>query len=106
VTDPLFAVLPGPTGPVRAALDAKVDELAGLDPVLTLVCRALADRIDWAIGGRQYRGFVMITAEFRAAYRDLIGEHGADTGPDEFDRLVASLDSAEAGHRADPGPGH
>jgi hypothetical protein len=89
VTDPLFAALPGPAGPLRRALDAKLAEIGdAADPVLTLVVQSLADRIDWAIGGRQYRGFVMITAEFRAAYRELVPAVVAD---DSFEQLIAEI---------------
>ena len=63
-TDPLFAALPGPRGPLRTLLDARVDELraAGqrLDPDLVLVVASLADRIDQANGAGAYRGFVMM----------------------------------------------
>jgi hypothetical protein len=96
MTDPLFAALPGPAGEVRQALDARLADEPDADPVLALVVRSLADRIDWAIGGRQYRGFVMITAEFRAAYRDLLPQVAAD---DTFEQLLAEIaaDAADAG---------
>ena len=88
MTEPLFAALPGPAGPLRRLLDAKLAEVGDADPVLALVVQSLADRIDWAIGGRQYRGFVMITAEFRAAYRELVPTVVAD---DSFDQLIAEI---------------
>ena len=88
MTDPLFAVLPGPAGRCRQLLDAKIAEVGDADPVLALVVRSLADRIDWAVGGRQYRGFTLLTAEFRAAYRDLIPAVVAD---DAFDQLIAEI---------------
>jgi hypothetical protein len=94
VTDPLFAALPGPAGEVRQALDARLRDEPDADPVLALVVRSLADRIDWAIAGRQYRGFVMITAEFRAAYRDLLPQQVAD---DSFEQLLAEIANADAG---------
>jgi len=93
VTEPLFAALPGPAGPLRRLLDAKLAEVGdAADPVLAMVVRSLADRIDWAIGGRQYRGFVMITAEFRAAYRELVPTVVAD---DAFDQLIAEIAAAD-----------
>jgi hypothetical protein len=93
VTDPLFAALPGPAGPLRTLLDAKLAEDSDADPVLALVVRSLADRIDWAIGGRQYRGFVMITAEFRAAYRELMPQIVADDSFEELLRGIADNDN-------------
>jgi hypothetical protein len=88
VTEPLFAALPGPAGPLRTLLDARLADHPDADPVLALVVRSLADRIDWAIGGRQYRGFVMITAEFRAAYRDLVPAAAPD---DAFENLLRDI---------------
>ena len=96
VTDPLFAALPGPTGPLRTLLETRLAETPDADPVLSMVVRSLADRIDWAIGGRQYRGFVMITAEFRAAYRELMPAAAAD---DTFEQLLREI--ADDHH---PGP--
>ena len=78
MTEPLFAALPGPAGPLRRLLDGRLADAPDADPVLSMVVRSLADRIDWAIAGRQYRGFVMITAEFRAAYRELMPAAVAD----------------------------
>ena len=82
MTDPLFAVLPGPAGQLRTLLDAECTAAAAAGAVLpadlVLVVAHLADRIDWAVGGRQYRGFVMITAVFRAAYRELVPTVAAD----------------------------
>jgi hypothetical protein len=98
VTDPLFAALPGPAGPLRALLDTRLLELGGdHDPVLTLVTAALADRLDWAIAGRQYRGFVMLTAEFWRAYRDLTATEAVD---DSFELLLRGI----AGNDPDNGP--
>ena len=107
MTDPLFAALPGPVGKVRAATDAHVAELAGagLPRELVLVVQALADRIDWANATRQYRGFVMLTAEFRAACRDLFDGRD-DTGPDPIDVALAAFRAAEADDAAGPVPAH
>jgi hypothetical protein len=103
VTDPLFAVLPGPAGPLRTLFDDQV-AAAGVElPAdLVLVVAHLADRIDWAVGGRQYRGFVMLTAEYRAARRDLFGDVAAGDDDDGFAEALAALSAAEAGHH--PGP--
>ena len=106
MTDPLFAVLPGPAGPVRTLLADRLAAEPAADPVLALVVSHLADRIDWAVGGRQYRGFVMLTAEFRAAYRDLFGDVGGDDGDDGFAEALAALSAAEAQHGPGPGPGY
>jgi hypothetical protein len=95
MTDPLFAALPGPAGPLRQLLEARLLEEPDADPVLALVVRSLADRIDWAIAGRQYRGFVMITAEFRAAYRDLLPQVAVD---DSFEQLLAEIAGAAGDH--------
>jgi hypothetical protein len=73
---------------LRKLLDVKLADVPDADPVLALVVRSLADRIDWAIGGRQYRGFVMITAEFRAAYRDLVPAAPPD---DAFETLLRDI---------------
>ena len=88
MTEPLFAALPGPAGPLRTLLETRLSQDPDLDPVLAMVVRSLADRIDWAIGGRQYRGFVMITAEFRAAYRELMPVAAAD---DTFELLLREI---------------
>lgn len=101
MTDPLFAALPGPVGPLRALLDARCAELAGqghqLPADLVLVVASLADRIDAANGAKAYRGFVMLTAEYRAARRDLL-EGLDDTGPDPLEAALAEFRAAEAGH--------
>lgn len=108
MTAPLFAALPGPVGPLRAKLDARVAELAAdgqdLDPDLVLVVQSLADRIDDANGARAFRGFVMLTAEYRAARRDLFEGVTVDPGPDALDVLfeqfnaAADADPAQVGH--------
>jgi hypothetical protein len=94
VTDPLFAALPGPAGALRQLLDARIGEQSDADPVLALVVRSLADRIDWAIGGRQFRGFVMLTAEFRAAYRELLPAAAVD---DTFETLLREIAADDHG---------
>ena len=103
MTDPLFAALPGPRGPLRLLLDARLDELRGqgheLAPDLVLVVASLADRIDDANGARAYRGFVMLTAEYRAARRDLL-EGLDDGGADPLEAALAAFSAAENGHTA------
>jgi hypothetical protein len=101
VTEPLFAALPGPAGPLRRLLDERLAGESDADPVLALVVRSLADRIDWAIGGRQYRGFVMLTAEFRSAYRDLLPQAVVD---DTFEALLRQIaESDDHGGATVPG---
>jgi hypothetical protein len=109
MTDPLFAALPGPIGALRRLLDARVAELqaAGntLEPDLVLLVRSLADRIDTANATNAYRGFVMLTAEYRAARRDLFD--GADDGAaDPLQVALADFRAAAAGHPTDTVPGH
>jgi hypothetical protein len=100
MSDPLFAVLPGPAGPLRRLVDERTGGDDGADPVLLHVVRSLADRIDYANAGRQYRGYVMITAEFRAAYRDLLADVGA--ADDDLAAALADFRAAESGHPAGP----
>jgi hypothetical protein len=95
-------VLPGPAGPLRQLVDARTSGDDGADPVLLHVVRSLADRIDYANAGRQYRGYVMITAEFRAAYRDLLADVGA--ADDDLAAALADFRAAESGHPAGPVP--
>jgi hypothetical protein len=105
MTDPLFAALPGPIGALRRLLDARVAELqaAGntLEPDLVLLVRSLADRIDTANATNAYRGFVMLTAEYRAARRDLF-----DGAADPLQVALADFRAAAAGHPTDTVPGH
>jgi hypothetical protein len=102
MSDPLFAVLPGPAGPLRSLVDARTAGDDGADPVLLHVVRSLADRIDYANAGRQYRGYVMITAEFRAAYRDLLTDVGA--ADDDLSAALAEFRAAEARYPSGPHP--
>lgn len=105
MTDALFAYLPGPAGPLRTALDLRLSELADQDvdmPAdLVIVARSLADRIDQANASRQYRGFVMLTSEYRAARRDLFDGVAQDTGDDGLAAALAEFRSAAAGHTTD-----
>ena len=72
-TDALFDVLPGPHGRLRRLL---AEQTAGRDLPgdLLHVVESLADRIDAANAAGAYRGFVMLTAEYRAARADLLGD--------------------------------
>jgi len=106
VTDPLFALLPGPVGQLRATLDALIAERtaagAELAPDLVLVTESLADRIDAANAVHAYRGLVLLTAEYRAARRDLFESVGdADDG---LDAALAEFRAAETNHAAGPVP--
>src|SRR6476620_2187790 len=72
-TDPLFALLPGSHGPLRRLL---AEQTAGRDLPgdLLHVVESLADRIDAANAAGAYRGFGMLTAEYRAARAALLGD--------------------------------
>ena len=100
MTAPLFAALPGPRGPLRKLLDAKLATLTEqgheFPADLVLVVASLADRIDDANGARAYRGFVMLTAEYRAARRDLFEGVLVDDGPDPLEIALAEFRAAEA----------
>jgi hypothetical protein len=109
-TEPLFDVPARPLGQVRAALDAKLDVLraggADVPDDLAVVCQALADRVDRANGGDFSRGYVMLSAEYRAARRDLL--EGlvlpSDGGPDSLESAIAEFRAATAGDGAGPVP--
>lgn len=98
MTDPLFAALPGPVGPLRRLLDAAVAEVTDPLPAdLVLVVQSLADRVDSANATRQFRGFVMLTAEYRAARRDLF--ESVDTSADDgLEAALAEFSAAESGN--------
>jgi hypothetical protein len=108
VSDALFAPAV-PAGPLRQALDSLVTELTGsgtdLPADLVLVAQSLADRIDDANRSRVSRGFGILTAEFRAARRDLFAGTGV-TPDDSFAAALAEFRAAEAGHPAGPVPDH
>ena len=106
MTDPLFAFLPGPVGPLRRLLDARVAELDGSDlPAdLVLVAQSLADRVDAANAVNAYRGFVLLTAEYRAARRDLFEGVATDGADDDLAAALAEFRAAESDHPAGPVP--
>jgi hypothetical protein len=101
VTDALFDAAPPPAGPFRRRLDARTGQLEAdgteLDPVVLELVRYLADRVDRANAGRYDRGFVILAAETRAAYRDLTGAVAAG-GDDPFELALAEFRAAESGH--------
>jgi len=109
-TEPLFDVPVRPGGRVRVALDARLDVLrtAGADVPedLAVVCQALADRVDAANSGGDRRGYVMLSAEYRAARRDLL--EGlvlpSDGGPDSLESAIAEFRAATSGDGAGPVP--
>lgn len=113
MTDALFdlVAMPAPhAGPLRKALDGKITEATEaeipVDADLIVVTRALADRIDSAIAARAYRGFVMLTAEYRSARRDLFEHVAGDAGDDGFAAALAEFEASEraasSGHPEGP----
>lgn len=94
-TDPLFTVLPGPHGALRRLL---AEQTAGRDLPgdLLHVVESLADRIDAANAAGAYRGFVMLTAEYRAARADLLGDQAPAADPlnDLLAELIGNDDGA------------
>jgi len=92
-TDPLFTVLPGPHGPLHRLL---AEQTAGPDLPgdLLHVVESLADRIDAANAAGAYRGFVMLTAEYRAARAELLGDLAPADDP--LTDLVAQLMANDA----------
>lgn len=108
MSDPLFAYLPGPVGPLRAALDQVIaDQVtagAELRPDLILVAESLADRIDSANAARAYRGLVLLTAEYRACTRDLF--EAVPAADDGLDAALAEFRAAEANNAAGSVPAY
>jgi hypothetical protein len=96
-TDPLFALLPGSHGPLRRLL---AEQTGGRDLPgdLLHVVESLADRIDAANAAGAYRGFVMLTAEYRAARAELLGDQAPADDPlsDLVAQLMANDDDADA----------
>lgn len=112
MTEALFGLdaIPAPKhGALRQMLDERVSQLTeqGVDLPgdLVLVVQSLADRIDLANYIRQYRGFVMLTAEYRAARRDLFD--GITTEADDgLEAALADFRAAQAGDAPHAGAGH
>jgi hypothetical protein len=100
MSSPLFDIPSRPAGPLRRLLATRLEsiEAAGHDLPgdLALVALSLADRIDAANAGGDRRGFVMLTAEYRAARRDLL-EGFDDAGTDPLDAAIAAFESADSG---------
>jgi hypothetical protein len=107
MTDALFDAAPAPAGPFRRLLEDRAAELersgTELDAVVLELVRYLADRVDRANAGRYDRGFVILAAETRAAYRDLTGPADVPTD-DSFERALADFRAAETGHPTRPDP--
>ena len=110
----LFAALPPPLGPFAKLLEQRVTELteggAELDPVVLELVRYLATRVDRANAEHRDRGFVILAAEVRAAYRDLTGD-GVGGDGDTFADMLAEFAAAEqraaaAGDAAGSEPDH
>lgn len=105
----LFAALPPPRGPFAQLLETRVAELAAdgaeLDPVLLELVRYLAVRVDRANAEHRDRGFVILAAEVRAAYRDLTGDRAESDG-DTFADMLAEFSKSETGHAAGPVADH
>lgn len=106
MTAPLFEVPGPPPGRVRLALDARVEQLAAagheLPGDLLAVAQALASRLDAANSGGARNGYVMLSAEYRAARRDLLEGVGADDGgTDSLEQAIADFRAAQAGHATD-----
>lgn len=104
----LFAALPPPRGPFAQLLEARVTELtaagAELDAVVLELVRYLAARVDRANAEHRDRGFVILAAEVRAAYRDLTGDRVESDG-DTFADMLAEFSRTEADHTPGPVPG-
>jgi hypothetical protein len=101
-TEPLFDVPVRPAGRVRSSLDARLDVLraggADVPEDLAVVCQALADRVDAANAGGDRRGYVMLSAEYRAARRDLLeGLVTGGGGPDPLEAAWAEFSAATSG---------
>lgn len=108
---PLFDMpdRPRPAGLVRAALDARLDLLRGqgadVPEDLAVVAQALADRVDSANSGGDRRGYVMLSAEYRAARRDLLEGIATDAGTsDPLAAALADFRAATAGNTPGPVP--
>lgn len=107
MSEPLFVVttaVAGTHGPIRAALDGRLAQLEGRDwePDLVLLVQVLGDRVDQAVAMRDRRGFVQLTAEYRAARIDLFGAD--DGGTDALDLALQAFAAAEGSDPQDALP--
>lgn len=98
-TPPLWDVPERPAGRMRKALDAMVDLLrsggADVPEDLYIVSQTLADRIDAANAGGDRRGYVMLSAEYRAARADLLeGVVTSVNGSDPLEQAWAEFNAA------------
>jgi hypothetical protein len=108
VTAPLFDVPAPPPGRVRVALDKRLEQLRRdgheVPEDLAVVAQALATRLDTANAGGARNGYVMLSAEYRAARRDLLeGIAADDGGTDSLEAAIADFRAAQAGHAPQPG---
>lgn len=95
--------LPGPPpGLIRRALDKWLDELradgARVPEDLAIVAQMLANRVDQANAAANQRGYVMLSAEYRAARHDLLEGITTDVGagPDPLAVALAEFRAATA----------
>lgn len=106
----LFDAPARPAGPVRRALDGRLELLAaaGSDVPLDLavLAQSLADRVDAANAGGDRRGYVMLSAEYRAARRDLLEGLADDSATDPLEAALADFRAAQAGNPPGPVPSH
>lgn len=103
--------LPGPPpGLIRRALDKWLDALradgATVPEDLAICAQMLADRVDQANSGGDRRGYVMLSAEYRAARRDLLEGITTDVGagPDPLTLALAEFRAATASDTTGPVP--
>lgn len=101
-TQPLWEMPDRPAGRMRRALDAMVELLrsggADVPEDLYIVSQTLADRIDAANAGGDRRGYVMLSAEYRAARADLLeGVVTSATGGDPLEQAWAEFNASTSG---------
>jgi hypothetical protein len=70
-----------------------------------LLTQSLAGRLDRMDACGQRQGYVMVSAEYRAARRDIFGD-GATVGPDPLDEALAAFRAAASGDTQGPVPQH
>lgn len=106
----LFDAPTRPAGPVRLALDARLAKLdaAGADVPgdLAVLAQSLADRVDAANAGGDRRGYVMLSAEYRAARHDLLEGLADDSAADPLEAALADFRAAQVGNAPGPVPAH
>lgn len=105
----LFDVVPSAAvGPMRRLLAARIGELTGAGHAIAAdlaeLALSLADRIDRANAGGDRRGFVMLSAEYRSARRDLFEGLDDANGDDGFEAALSAFRAATPDHAGDAGP--